>query len=1212
MERRWQGRWLKKGAEKPGTAPVNKNSGGKTGKQKEGLWLAGNANPQQFLLCSIQPFSKGFHDYYKKEVVATIKRSKLAILGSVLILSSILAGMAIPAFSAEPVAAEIQQDLTAEITKRTEWTDETNGDGQVTLQYSSNSGSTAEEKSLNLILIQDKSGSMDSNYAYNLEAYRSNWVDEGSGSNKLAEIYYPIQNPYGWTENISDFEFEESYETRVKSAICYRDHLNSETGAVIETYPYVQGLEQYLPQNGHQFRAFDSTITVDGYNGDLINGEGYYNAPCNVEGHYYLLVQEIDLANGYSLPAYSMVEGQLLNSVWDTDKHEYQLLSDHQAALDELSKGRRVIRIDAGTNNAFYPASYWNSEDQILQSSTAETDLYFLDISSLTLHSPTQRTNAANESSLLPENQGNGSDYLYTIDGWFLETTPGETCHQQDRLSLSQQFATDIVTKIKDRNLNDDGTSNNKVAYIPFWGDVPTNGTWENGWVADYSGSEPGSSDDVISDGYDVELGEVADPHFDEYPGVTQIGFPQGDMSGADFDAIQNQIANDFTYDGTNWTNAFQAASDILDARSAEDQQKETLVIFLTDGNPAGTQGGTNDALNAYINGNVIDGYTVDGQPIGYSALMEHEGVTVISVGVGVAIGDADLVTRLGQINTTIDEETGDPEGAIIARTNEELANLTDTVMNRINETIYGEITGFYAFYADRLSVPFALDEDKINMDDWTILQSASPNIVQGVPSNVYYAATRQRKNVYVRSTKTVYWYIGDMTDGDFNAEGHELVFSVTYSDYNVSTGGADKSIASNTLQQLTYVTSQDTGTVQTVTTDTPSIIFNRSDEPTLTVEKTIATSYDTDQTYRYVYSTHRQESGQVTDYQGVINVTIPAGSKEGSAAVTGVEPGTYYVYEVDQNDTIISTQISTVTLSRNAEITTAAFSETVPHSATASDDTQLANRNNVLTIISTNGLASFVDNTTFVNVEKTWDDNDYENRPESITVSLLRNGAKVNEMVLAQQNNWQGTFENLPAADTQGNEYEYTVTEEEIIGYQSQITETQDNHFVIENTLLKSTIHINKYDTDGKTPLAGVTFEIRDSDGNLVDSKTTGSNGRIDFTELMPDTYVLTETSTVNGMSLLPEPITVTMPMVMSEQEVIDNKVDTSKCVYYNEAGTYLVCEITYSVTNSANLDMPASGGDFNPWIWFSLMGGLLTLGAATVLLLQRKKTHR
>ena len=199
-----------------------------------------------------------------------------------------------------------------------------------------------------------------------------------------------------------------------------------------------------------------------------------------------------------------------------------------------------------------------------------------------------------------------------------------------------------------------------------------------------------------------------------------------------------------------------------------------------------------------------------------------------------------------------------------------------------------------------------------------------------------------------------------------------------------------------------------------------------------------------------------------------------------------------------------------------------------------------------------------------------------------------------------------------MPAADAQGNEYEYTVTEEEIIGYQSQITETQDNHFVIENTLLKSTIHINKYDTDGKTPLAGVTFEIRNSNGNLVDSQTTGSDGSIDFIGLMPDTYTITETDTVDGMTLLPEPITVTMPMVMTEQEVIDHEVDTSKCVYYNDSGTYLVCEITYSVTNSANFGMPTSGSDFNPWIWFSLMGGLLTLGAATVLLLQRKKTHR
>ncbi len=1170
---------------------------------------------------------RGFNDYYKKEAVATIikKRRKLAILGSVLIISGILAGLAIPAFSVEPgnVAAEIQQDLTAEITKRTEWTDETNGDGQVTLQYSSNSESTSEEKSLNLILIQDKSGSMDSNYAYNLEAYRSGWVDEGENSNKLAEIYYPIQNSYAWTENITDFEFEasanggRSYETRVKLATCYRDRVDPSTGAVIGTYPYVQGLEQYLPQNGQQFRAFDSTITIDGSAGDLINGEGYFNAPCNVEGHYYLLVRDVSLGESVgagTLPAYSMVEGSLLNSIWDTDKHEYQLLSGYDEAMDCLQKGRRVVKIETLENDEdaigrYYPAEAVNAEtgaiDPEYTDNAPSKTLYFLDISSLVLHEPTQRKALGEASTLLPGHQGNGSDYLYTIDGWYLETTPSETCHQQDRLSLSQQFATSLVQNIRSRN------TNNKVAYIPFWGDVPTDGHWTNGWVEDYSGSEPGSSDDVVSDGYDVELGPTG-VHFGDYEGVTQIGFTEGDMSQSDFDTILSQIANDFTYDGTNWTRAFQAASNILDARTEEDQQKETLVIFLTDGNPSGSRGGTNDSTNAYINGNVTDGYTVDGEPIGYSAMMEHEGVTVIAVGVGIQIGNQDLVSRLGRINTTIDVETGEPEGAVIARTNEELANLTTTVLQRINETIYQEITGTYAFYTDQLSSPFALDEDKINTDDWTILQSASSNIVQGVPSNVYYAATRLRKNVYVRNTKTVYWYIGDMTDGDFNAEGHELVFPITYSDYNVSTDGADKIIASNTQQRLTYVTSRDPNTVQTVTTDTPSIIFNRANEPSLTVEKTIAISYGTDQTYRYVYSTNRQESGQILVYSGAITVTIEAGSNSGSATAYGVRPGTYYVYEVDNSNNIISSQINTVALSQNAAITTVAYSDSVPHSATASDNTQLANRNNVLTITSTNALVSFVDNTTSVSVEKTWDDNNYENRPESVTVSLLRNGTKVNEMTLTRQNNWQGTFENLPATDSQGNDYEYTVTEEEIIGYTSTIAEPQDQHFVITNTLLKSTIHVNKYDTDGTTPLAGVTFEIRDSDGTLVDSQTTGSNGSIDFTGLMPNTYVLTETSTVDGMTLLPEPITVTMPMELTEQEVIDNDVDTSKCVYYNESGTYLVCEITYSVTNSVNFDMPTSGGDFNPWIWFALMGGLLTLGAAIILLSQRQKNHR
>lgn len=1113
-----------------------------------------------------------------------------------------LAGLATTAI---PVGADTLPGaiaaMSAEITKRTEWLDEDNGDGQVTLQYASVSGGQTNQKNLNLILIQDKSGSMDSNYAYNIEKVRSGWVDEGVGTNKLAEIYYPIQNSLGYSESLTNdiIRNQATYEDDIATATYYR-YRNPNTN-VWSDYPYAQEIAQYLPREREKFRAFDSTVTVGGSKGDLLNGEGYFNAPCNVNGHYYLLVRDVSFgdvpSNDNTLPAFSMVEGQLLNNIWDTDKHEYELLSGRDEAMEYLAQGRRVVKIDAGTNRAYYPVGNVDAETGTVQHSTTETDLYFLDISTMVLHGPTTRAAVRNEGSILDEAEGKDED---VINGWFLATTPSEDCHKNDRLSLSQQFASDVITEIAQRN------TGNKIAYIPFWGDVPTNGKWENGYVEedDYDG---GNSNVALSSP-DEQYG-----YFNEYPGVTQIGFTQGDMTSSDLQTIYNQINNDFVYDGTNWTNAFQAAAAILDNRTEEDKQTETLVVFLTDGNPQGTRGLSADYDNAYINGNADGSLTIDGKPVGWSALTDHEGVTVISVGVGVAIGDTGLVGRLDEVDTSLMTDEGHGT-AILARTNEELANLTNTVMDRINQVIYSKISGINAFYADQLALPFALNESKINATDWAILQSADTSMTNGVPTNVYNAATQNgKKYVYVRNTKTVYWHIGDMTDGDFNAAGHEMVFPIAYSDYNVSTNGADKTIASNTQQKLTYIASNNLDEVQTVTTDTPYIIFNRMNEPTLTVEKTVTgASFDTDQTYRYLYTTNRQESGQISVYSGAITVTIKAGSNSGSATATGVRPGTYYVYEVDNNNNIISSQINTVTLSQDAEITTAAYSSSVPHSATASDNTQLENRNNVLTIVSTNGLVSYVDETTSVSVEKTWDDNDYENRPQSVTVSLLRNGVKVNEMVLSSQNNWQGTFENLPIKDAAGNDYEYTVTEGEIIGYQSEITETQDNHFVIKNTLLDSTIHVNKYDADGKTPLAGVTFEIRNSDGDLVDSQTTESDGRIDFTGLMPDTYTITETSTVDGMTLLPEPITVTMPMVLTEQEVIDNNVDTSKCVYYNESGTYLVCEISYSVTNSSNLDMPSSGGTGNPWIYVSLFGGLLILGAAAAIVFQRKKTHR
>lgn len=71
------------------------------------------------------------------------------------------------------------------------------------------------------------------------------------------------------------------------------------------------------------------------------------------------------------------------------------------------------------------------------------------------------------------------------------------------------------------------------------------------------------------------------------------------------------------------------------------------------------------------------------------------------------------------------------------------------------------------------------------------------------------------------------------------------------------------------------------------------------------------------------------------------------------------------------------------------------------------------------------------------ITVQKNWKDNNnnYTTRPEDLTVTLWRNGEKVNDAApTAWKKNgavWTCTFEDLPAADENGDEYKYQVKEE-------------------------------------------------------------------------------------------------------------------------------------------------------------------------------------
>lgn len=88
--------------------------------------------------------------------------------------------------------------------------------------------------------------------------------------------------------------------------------------------------------------------------------------------------------------------------------------------------------------------------------------------------------------------------------------------------------------------------------------------------------------------------------------------------------------------------------------------------------------------------------------------------------------------------------------------------------------------------------------------------------------------------------------------------------------------------------------------------------------------------------------------------------------------------------------------------------------------------------------------------------VKKLWEDtgNKYEYRPESITVRLLADGVQVETMVLTEEEKWRGTFEDEPVY-AEGKPIHYTLIEDELNRYKTQITGSSTVGFTIKNALI-------------------------------------------------------------------------------------------------------------------------------------------------------------
>ena len=144
---------------------------------------------------------------------------------------------------------------------------------------------------------------------------------------------------------------------------------------------------------------------------------------------------------------------------------------------------------------------------------------------------------------------------------------------------------------------------------------------------------------------------------------------------------------------------------------------------------------------------------------------------------------------------------------------------------------------------------------------------------------------------------------------------------------------------------------------------------------------------------------------------------------------------------------------------------------------------------------------------TTEVTVTKTWDDqnNKFDTRPDSITVNLYKDGEQIasQEVKPDASGNWSYTFTNLPKVDAEGNEYEYTVTENGVTGYDTQVSGN-----TITNTLETTSVRgvktwLDNCNVDGTRPTSITVNLLRN--GTEVDSKTvTAETGWMyEFTNL-------------------------------------------------------------------------------------------------------------
>ena len=174
---------------------------------------------------------------------------------------------------------------------------------------------------------------------------------------------------------------------------------------------------------------------------------------------------------------------------------------------------------------------------------------------------------------------------------------------------------------------------------------------------------------------------------------------------------------------------------------------------------------------------------------------------------------------------------------------------------------------------------------------------------------------------------------------------------------------------------------------------------------------------------------------------------------------------------------------------------------------------------------------------------------------------------------------------------------------------------------FEITNTEKQTgTINIQKLssDAEGDNAMPNVTFSLQkanvdeqnnwtpDPNSQAIEA-TTNASGQCSFTNLEEGYYLLTETKTQPGYTLLKEPVKITLPYVVSNGTASSITGNSQGIV--RDDGTYYY-NLTYTITNGQSFDLPQTGGTSADRIMRT--GMILFATAAGALLYLNRKRRR